>query len=63
MRHLDRVKLVLAVLGLMSFFLSVRTGIDTLRWVGIGLLAIAYGLRFLRRPPTDSDAQLPSEMR
>jgi hypothetical protein len=62
-RHLDRIKLVLAVLGLASFFLSVRTGIVALRWTGIGLVALAYGLRFARRPPPPPDDQLPSVMR
>lgn len=63
MRHLDRLKLVLALLGLLAFFLSVRYGIDTLRWAGIVLVVVAYGLRFVRRPPGPPSGQLPSEMR
>jgi hypothetical protein len=60
-RHIPRIKLLLAVLGLAAFFYSIRTGINTLRYIGIALVAIAWGLRFVPEPKRDD--QLPSEMR
>jgi len=59
--NVNRLKLVLAVLGLATFFYSVRINSPTVRWVGIALVAVAWGLRFVRRP--EPDDQLPSEMR
>jgi hypothetical protein len=42
-------KLVIAGAGLAVFLTGVRTDNDTLRWVGIGLVAVAFLLRFLKR--------------
>jgi hypothetical protein len=63
MKHVDRIKLICAVVGLALFFYSVRIGSNTLRWTGIGFVVVAWGLRFVRRPPNDPDPQLPSEIR
>jgi hypothetical protein len=42
-------KLVIAGAGLAVFFTGVRTENDLLRWIGIGLVAVAFLLRFLKR--------------
>ena len=55
MRHIDRLKLVFAVIGLAAFFMSVRLSSPALRWTGIGFVAAAWGLRFMRRPSREED--------
>jgi hypothetical protein len=64
-KHVDRLKLVFAVVGLALFFYSIRIGSNALRWTGVGFVVAAWGLRFARRPPQDNDdePQLPSEIR
>lgn len=45
---LTRVKLALMVMALILFTASLRTGVDWHRFVGIGLLAVAFLLRFIK---------------
>jgi hypothetical protein len=40
-------KLVITGAGLAVFFVGVRTENDLLRWIGIGLVAVAFLLRFI----------------
>lgn len=42
-------KLVLALAGLAVFFTAERLELDALRYVGIGLVAVAFLLRFIGR--------------
>jgi hypothetical protein len=42
-------KLVLALAGLAVFFTGVRMELEPLRYVGIGLVAVAFLLRFIGR--------------
>ncbi len=42
-------KLAIAGAGLAVFLSGIRTDNDLLRWIGIGLVAVAFFLRFLRR--------------
>ena len=59
--NVTRGKLVLALAGVMVFFVSTRTGLDVLRWIGIGLVAVAWLLRFVRpRGGGSGPAQGPS---
>jgi uncharacterized membrane protein YfcA len=44
-----RLRLVLIVGGVVAFTMAQRTGQEWLRWLGIALVLIALGLRFLRR--------------
>lgn len=47
-------KLVIAAVGVAVFLTGVRLEIDPVRWIGIGLVAVAFLLRFMGR--RDSDA-------
>ncbi|MGQ0646143.1 MAG: hypothetical protein ACT4P7_01155 [Gemmatimonadaceae bacterium] len=51
-------KLVLAVVGLIVFAVGARYENEALRWVAIGLLVVAFLIRFLRR---GSDDKRPPE--
>ncbi len=42
-------KLLLAIVGVLIFFVGVRNDQDLLRWIGIGCAAVAWGLRFVER--------------
>ncbi len=44
-----RVKLALAIMALVFFAASMRTGLDWQRFVAMGLLAVAVLLRFVER--------------
>lgn len=55
-------KLVIAVAGVAVFLTGVRLELEVVRWVGIGLVAVAFLLRFVGRK-SDRPAQDPSEMR
>lgn len=48
MPTLHTAKLLMAALGLGAFFLGVRLESEVIRWTGIGLVAAAFLLRFLR---------------
>jgi hypothetical protein len=51
---LDRVKLALAIMGLVIFAAGIRLENGRLRLIGIGFFAAAFLLRFVRRsPPRD----------
>ncbi|MBX3132964.1 MAG: hypothetical protein KF689_06210 [Gemmatimonadaceae bacterium] len=41
-------KLVLALAGVLVFFVGAKLGLEWLRWAGIALVAIAWFLRFYR---------------
>ena len=47
-------KLVIAVVGVAVFLTGVRLEIELVRWIGIGLVAVAFLLRFIRQ--RDGDA-------
>ena len=52
MSPLTIAKVALGVAGIAIFVVSLRPGLDSLRWIAIGLLAVAILLRFAeRRPP------------
>ena len=50
--NLQTARLVLALVGVLVWAYAHRAGYDELRWVGIGMLAVAFILRFIRRKPT-----------
>ena len=50
-------KLLITGAGLAVFFTGVRTESELLRWIGIGLVAVAFLLRFL---PTRGAARPPA---
>lgn len=52
-------KIVLALAGVLVFFVGARLGLEWLRWAGIALVAIAWFLRFYRRA-SPSDGTDPS---
>jgi hypothetical protein len=47
MRSLATLKLVLAVVGLVTFFVGVQMSNEVIRWAGIGSVAAAVLLRFV----------------
>lgn len=63
MTPLTTVKVTLALAGLVLFGLGIRLSHDTLRWVGLGLVALAWVTRFAgprarrdgRPSPADAD--------
>lgn len=42
-------KVTLAVAGVVVFLIGIRSGQELLRWLGIGLVAVAWLLRFVGR--------------
>ena len=40
-------KLALALSGIIVFLLGIRTGLDVVRWTGVGLVVVAWLLRFV----------------
>ena len=44
-----RLRLLLLVAGVSAFAVSLRSGVERLRWVGIACVAAALLLRFARR--------------
>lgn len=62
MPRLTAVKLALTFTGLATFGVGVRIDQPGVRWAGIGLVAVAFVLRFSRRQPAGDD-QLPPETR
>ena len=48
MSSLTRAKVALAVIGLVLFGAGVRLERAELRWVGIGFVAVAWVMRFVR---------------
>ena len=49
MKEMMVAKIVIALAGIAVFFMSVRTDSEVLRWIGIGLVAVAFLLRFVGR--------------
>lgn len=45
-----RLKLLLAVAGLGLFFWGVKSESSLIRWAGIGVVAVAWLLRFAKTP-------------
>lgn len=45
-------KAVLAFAGITVFLLGIRFGNDVLRWTGVGLVAAAFLLRFVKSNPS-----------
>jgi hypothetical protein len=54
MKAVQIAKVVLAVAGLAVFMLGVQNGQDMLRYIGIGLVVVAWLMRFIK-------PQAPSE--
>lgn len=52
-------KLVIAVAGVAVFMTGVRLELEMVRWIGIGLVAVAFLLRFIGRRGRDSTDQPP----
>lgn len=50
MPTLTSIKLSLAAAGIILFGIGIKTGDDRLRWFGIAFVAVAWLLRFLKRP-------------
>lgn len=51
---MTRVKIVLALIGLVLFGAGARLERSELRWIGIGFVAVAWVMRFAR-PRSDGD--------
>ncbi len=56
MRPATVAKLALAVAGVAVFLFGVRADSSVLRWIGTGLVAVAWLLRFVKDVPPSSDA-------
>ncbi len=52
-------KLVIAVAGVAVFLTGVRLELEPVRWIGIGLVVVAFLLRFIGRRGRDSAGQPP----
>ena len=63
MPRLVSVKIALVAAGLITFGLGVRVDNIWIRWAGIGVVAIAWVLRFAKRPRQagEGDAPEPGE--
>ena len=62
--RLTQLKLVMVVVGLLTFAWGLRVDDSMVRWVGIFIVAAAWVLRFWRRKadplaPEDDDGDLP----
>lgn len=60
MGRLLRVRLILAAIGAVIFFIGTRNESQRVRWVGIGFVAAAWLSRFLRAALPRKDDQDPS---
>ncbi|MGQ0764908.1 MAG: hypothetical protein ACT4OZ_04490 [Gemmatimonadota bacterium] len=58
-----RIKLLLAITGLVLFFAGIRTGNETMRRIAIVLVVLAFLVRFLARSPDAPPAETPQEKR
>ncbi len=63
MPRLVSVKIALVAAGLITFGLGIRVDNVWIRWAGIGVVAVAWGLRIAKRPrhAGEGDAQDPDE--
>lgn len=57
MIQVQAAKAVLAFAGIIVFFAGIRLGVDLLRWTGIGLVVVAFLLRFLKSNPSTSSKE------
>ena len=48
------IKIALALAGIVLFGAGIRLNQDGLRWAGLGLVAVAWFLRFWKAPPAQS---------
>ena len=48
MRRVATAKVVLALTGVLVFGLGLRLQMNTLRWVGIAIVALAWMMRFVK---------------
>ena len=55
--NLTRVKLVLVILAILTFGYGVRNEMAEARWIAVGLLAVAFLLRFASRFEQQHDKQ------
>jgi small neutral amino acid transporter SnatA (MarC family) len=60
---MTRVKVIVAVLGLVLFALGIRMDDPRWRYAGIALVAIAWLMRFVHRAPAASSRDMPNEER
>jgi len=60
MRSIVVAKYVSALAGLLVFGAGMRTGSEGLRWTGIGIVAVAWFLRFLKEPAQSDSTQADS---
>jgi hypothetical protein len=60
MGTLTRVTIALALIGLVLFGTGVRLQSSEVRWIGLGFVALAWSMRFLR-PRSDSETTPPAE--
>jgi hypothetical protein len=60
MSTLTRAKIALALIGLVLFGAGVRLERSEVRWIGLGLVAVAWSLRFAR-PQSDGKTTPPTE--
>ena len=58
MTRATQIKITLVVAGLAIWAFGARTGDGVARWVGIALIAMAFVIRFVKRPDRgDPDAE------
>ena len=60
MSTLTRAKIALALIGLVVFGAGVRLERIELRWIGLGFVAVAWLMRFVR-PRSDGEIAPPAE--
>ena len=60
MSTLTRAKVALALIGLVLFGAGVRLERVELRWIGLGFVAVAWLLRFVRSR-SDGETKAPAE--
>ena len=57
-----RLKLVIVVIGLLTFASGMRADDAMVRWVGVALVAVAWLLRFARGPAaTEAESESPTD--
>jgi hypothetical protein len=61
MRPIVIAKYVTAGAGILVFGAGMRTENETLRWVGIGIVAVAWFLRFVKEPAAHESPDATAE--
>ncbi|MBM3906609.1 MAG: hypothetical protein FJ363_00890 [Gemmatimonadetes bacterium] len=51
------IKLILALAGIVLFGAGIRLEMNQLRWIGLGLVAVAWVLRFWKGKETSSNSE------